>query len=116
MRSDIEEAVEKVLDAKTVGNLVYPVGSIYMSVNSANPAIIFGGTWVQLKDQFLLAAGTKYAAGSTGGSADSVIPAHTHTITASSACEWPAACVSGPGRLPSRFPGAFGEDHAGSNG
>lgn len=85
VRDDIEEAVEKVLDAKTVGNLVYPVGSIYMSVNSASPATIFGGTWVQLKDQFLLAAGAKYAAGSTGGSADSVVPAHTHTITASSA-------------------------------
>ena len=84
VRDDIEEAVEKVLDAKIVGNLVYPVGSIYMSVNSASPATIFGGTWVQLKDQFLLASGAKYAAGTTGGSADAIIPSHTHSITASS--------------------------------
>lgn len=31
---------------KSLIDLVYPVGSIYMSVNSANPASLFGGTWV----------------------------------------------------------------------
>ena len=48
---------------------VYPVGSIYMSVNSTNPSALFGGTWVQLKDKFLLGAGDSYAAGATGGEA-----------------------------------------------
>lgn len=85
VRADIEQTVANLLDAKTVGNLVYPVGSIYMSVTSASPATIFGGTWVQLQDQFLLAAGSKYAAGTTGGSADAIIPSHTHTVTAASA-------------------------------
>ncbi len=28
-------------------NRVYPVGSIYMSVNSTNPSTLFGGTWVR---------------------------------------------------------------------
>ena len=46
---------------------VYPVGSIYISTTSTSPAELFGGTWEQIKDRFLLAAGDSYAAGSTGG-------------------------------------------------
>lgn len=53
---------------------VYPVGSIYMSVSETSPASLFGGTWEQLKDRFLLGAGDSYAAGTTGGEA-------THTLT-----------------------------------
>lgn len=45
----------------------YPVGSIYLSVNSTNPGTIFGGTWEQIKDRFLLSAGNTYKAGNTGG-------------------------------------------------
>ena len=48
-------------------NLVYPIGSIYMSVNSTSPATLFGGTWEQLKDRFLLGAGDTYSNGATGG-------------------------------------------------
>ena len=62
----------------------YPVGSIYMSVNSTSPATLFGGTWEQLKDRFLLGAGGSYAVGSTGGEAAHTLtinemPNHTHT-------------------------------------
>ena len=49
-------------------DIVYPVGSIYMSVNNVSPATFFGGTWERVQDRFLLAAGSTYAAGSTGGS------------------------------------------------
>ncbi len=58
---------------------VYPVGSIYMSVNSVNPSTLFGGTWEQIKDTFLLSSGDTYSNGSTGGSADSIVVEHTHT-------------------------------------
>lgn len=54
---------------------VYPVGSIYMSVSATNPSTLFGGTWEQIKDRFLLASGSTYKAGATGGAA-------THTLTA----------------------------------
>lgn len=39
-------------------NSIYPVGSIYMSVNSTNPANLFGGTWEQIKGRFLLGTGS----------------------------------------------------------
>lgn len=40
-------------------NMVYPVGSIYMSVNSTSPATLFGGTWVAIAEgRTLVGAGT----------------------------------------------------------
>lgn len=70
-----------------VVDLVYPIGSIYMSVNSTNPSAIFGGTWEQIQDRFLLSAGSTYSAGSTGGEAthtltETEMPSHTHNIHA----------------------------------
>ena len=65
-----------------IRDIVYPVGSIYMSVNSVSPATLLGGTWEQLEDRFLLAAGSEYAAGTTGGKSSYVaadMPKHSHT-------------------------------------
>ena len=67
----------------TIFDDIYPVGSIYMSVNNTNPSNLFGGTWTQLKDRFLLGAGSTYTNGSTGGSATqrlsaANLPSHTH--------------------------------------
>ena len=47
--------------------MIYPVGSIYMSASATSPETLFGGTWEQLKDRFLLGAGNSYTVGSTGG-------------------------------------------------
>lgn len=58
-------------------NTVYPVGSLYTSFNSTSPANIVGGTWVQIQNCFLMAAGSSYAIGTSGGSAT-----HTHTSAA----------------------------------
>lgn len=48
-------------------DLVYPVGSIYLSATAANPNVLFGGQWEQIKDCFLLGAGDAYVLGTTGG-------------------------------------------------
>ena len=39
-----------------------------MSMNGVNPSQLFGGTWEQIKDRFLLACGDTYQNGSIGGS------------------------------------------------
>lgn len=38
-----------------------------MSVNSTNPSTLFGGTWEQLKNRFLVGAGDTYSVNATGG-------------------------------------------------
>lgn len=71
---------------QTIMEAVYPVGSIYMSANSTNPATLFGfGVWAQIKDTFLLASGNTYTAGSTGGEATvklslGQMPKHGHLV------------------------------------
>lgn len=65
----------------------YPIGSIYMSVNDTNPSQLFGGEWEKIEDTFLLASGTTYESGQTGGAAEvtldksqCALPEHTHTL------------------------------------
>ena len=67
-----------------LADLIYPVGSIYISTNNTNPSLLFGGTWERIKDKFLLASGDTYSNGSTGGSATHTLttnemPSHKHT-------------------------------------
>lgn len=77
-------------------DMLYPVGSIYMTVNgSINPGNIIGGSWVQISGYYLY-GGARSAAGTYGGSATTTItptgtvgphtltvdeiPSHTHTF------------------------------------
>ena len=74
-----EEVVAKV----DLINLIYPVGSIYMSANNVNPTTLFGGTWQKLEGRFLLGASSSYPLGNTGGEAShkltiSELPSHSH--------------------------------------
>lgn len=62
---------------------IYPVGAIYISASATNPSTLFGGTWEQINDRFLLAAGSTYSAGETGGEATHTLsvnemPSHRH--------------------------------------
>ena len=79
--------IKKYVDEKFLS--VYPVGSIYMSINNTNPSVLFGGFWERIRDKFLLASGNKFPAGQTGGEEKHVLtvdelPSHTHDIVVAS--------------------------------
>lgn len=71
-------------------NAIYPVGSIYITLNgSFNPENVFGGTWERIRGRFLLGANStveglpQVSLGGTGGEQSVVlginhIPSHTH--------------------------------------
>ena len=80
-KNEVDTALDSLVDT------IYPVGSIYMSVSNVSPSTLFGGTWEQIEDTFLLASGTSYSNGDTGGSAtvtltENQMPSHTHTQNA----------------------------------
>jgi hypothetical protein len=84
LRRDVDNMIDK----------IYPVGSIYLGVNSINPTELFGGEWEQIEDKFLLAAGTNHASGETGGEethtlSESEMPSHKHDVAVpnSGSCE-----------------------------
>lgn len=64
------------INGKTIFDMIYPVGAIYISVSNVSPSVLFGGTWEQIKDRFLLGAGDFAQSGSTGGE-------FKHTLTQS---------------------------------
>ena len=72
-----------IIEDEVLADLIYPVGSVYMSVNDTDPALLFGGYWERIKDKFLLSCGDTYSAGSEGGEAQHTLtvgemPRHTH--------------------------------------
>ena len=44
--AELETKTNEIDESLTIiRNMIYPIGSIYMSVNSVNPSSLFGGTW-----------------------------------------------------------------------
>lgn len=70
----------------------YPIGTYYWRADSTSPALLFGGTWTQITDVFLLAASSitaanpTYVGGNSGGEATHALtiaemPRHNHTLS-----------------------------------
>lgn len=74
-------------------NYIPDIGYIWKSANATCPAELYENTtWVQIKDQAILASGDTYALGDTGGSMtvtlkEAEMPTHTHTGSTSSSGE-----------------------------
>ena len=80
----VDTDIENYLTYEDLLNLIYPIGSIYINVNPTSPADTLGGYWVRIEDTFLLACGSTYSAGATGGEETHTLtvdemPSHNHT-------------------------------------
>lgn len=68
---------------KFIGLVAYPKGSIYCTTRDLTTyqvSQLWGGTWEKIEGRFLYGGGDGDTLGSTGGSADAVIPLHSHTL------------------------------------
>ena len=83
----LDERVTTLESIKTVIDIVYPVGSIYISYASTNPGTLWPGTtWErEAEGRCIIGIGTGYSTvGATGGSSTvtldtTQIPSHSHT-------------------------------------
>lgn len=93
-----KEAIDTLVSMQRLIDLIYPVGSIYTSVNSTSPTDLFGGTWEEMPAGRVLLAqgasewGLEYKAGSTDGEHEHQLsveeqPEHNHTAICNTAGE-----------------------------
>lgn len=65
--------------------IIYPVGSVYLSIEPVSPASIVGGTWSKKENGCLACAGTvNWAEANQNGGSEIIteeqMPSHTHLI------------------------------------
>ena len=80
-------ALETEVDEKFKNFCPFPVNSLYLSLGSENPSILWlGTTWAKQEGRFLLGSSSSYSLGSTGGASTvklsvANLPSHTHSAT-----------------------------------
>ena len=78
----LEKLAQTVRQLPTVEDL-WPIGSIYLSLDPTDPATRFGGVWERIENAFLLAASDTHPAGERGGEeqvtlSEAQMPKHAH--------------------------------------
>lgn len=77
------------IDLSSLWDQIYPVGSIYITVNAINPSVLFGGTWEQIKGKFLVGVDSSdtdfNTSEKTGGEkthklTQDEMPSHSHSL------------------------------------
>jgi len=81
--ADVDKALTNVdKTVAAVANMIYPVGSIYMSVSNLNPATLFGGTWEAWgQGRAIIGAAANGSAGALSGAASVTLPNHAHDMS-----------------------------------
>ena len=71
----------------SITDIVYPVGSVYLSTTTVSPATLFGGTWAQIQNTLIGASGNTYGAVNQDGGDTKIrnynVPEHIHNCVAS---------------------------------
>jgi len=112
VEEETEEAILKLLKSQRILDLVYPVGSIYMSISSVDPKEIFGGVWRPWgQGRVPLGIGdngtTNYTVSEAVGGTEAVkldvsqIPSHSHAraienTVGNTQVTWPAWTITIP--------------------
>ncbi|EAX72100.1 hypothetical protein TVAG_569820, partial [Trichomonas vaginalis G3] len=86
--NELEEKLYKKADKTELQTLkteilqtLYPIGSIYTSMNSTRPEVVLGfGTWTQIVDRFLYCANSSKETGGSKTISGENLPAHSHYI------------------------------------
>ncbi|EAY12394.1 hypothetical protein TVAG_445040 [Trichomonas vaginalis G3] len=89
--NELEEKLDKKADKTELQTLkteilqtLYPIGSIYTSMNSTKPEVVLGlGTWTQIVDKFLYCANSSKETGGSKTISGANLPAHSHYINLS---------------------------------
>lgn len=90
-RTETSKVLTPAVLASGILDLVYPVGSIYMSTANVDPSKFIGGTWKALNEgRVLIGANDTYKAGSKGGEASHTLtvaemPSHGHSASTNNA-------------------------------
>lgn len=108
------------LNATSILNTLYPVGSIYIGTTATCPIAVLGGTWELIKDKFLLGAGDTYSLNSTGGEAAHTLtinemPSHSHALNEYHQTGWQGGTTSTGGGLLQTYTGHTGGGQAHNN-
>lgn len=90
-KAEVEAKIKEILAAQREEDLARI--RYWVSDDPTSPASFIGGTWEQIKDSFILAAGDTYAAGSTGGEAKHSLTnlengPHSHEIISYGNADW----------------------------
>lgn len=58
--SDLLSELEEIIQARIDDNInkVYPIGSVYMSINNTNPKYLFGGEWERIENSLIVGGGS----------------------------------------------------------
>lgn len=79
-KDELISFLEQASIREAIGNLFFPVGSIYTTSSDTDPSTLFGGEWERVEGRVIMGADANHLVNTMGGSEDAVVPAHSHQL------------------------------------